>query len=88
MARCPCGKRRGRGGPGGPDPRLHDECIAGLPGVVYACCGHFGLGIPYVAFGCPAPGAIFGRDVYFGALYGKPAAVAFDERQLWHGARA
>ena len=32
-----------------PTERGDDPCIANLPGVAYACCGHGGVG--YVAFG-------------------------------------
>jgi hypothetical protein len=28
----------------------HDPCIADLPGVIFACCGHGNLGQAYVAF--------------------------------------
>lgn len=31
-------------------PDFHDPCIRALPGVLFACCGHAGVEVPYVAF--------------------------------------
>jgi hypothetical protein len=33
----------------GPTPKGHDPCIADLPGVEFACCGH-GVGRGYACF--------------------------------------
>lgn len=41
----PCGKC----GASGPTEAGHDPCIANLPGVVHACCGH-GYGHAYAMF--------------------------------------
>lgn len=41
----PCGKC----GAEGPTPDGHDPCIANLPGVQHACCGH-GIELGYVMF--------------------------------------
>lgn len=96
--RCPCGLRRTRKG--------HDRCIANLPKVQYACCGHFDMryksgriAIPHLVFiihpslpsECIKKVKIFnhkwgpGND--FTALFGRDAAYAFDELQLFHGSK-
>jgi hypothetical protein len=60
-----CGKPRTTAG--------HDPCIADLPGVVSACCGH-GRKLPYIVIGDSIAASTFG--VRPGAtLYGEQALV-------------
>jgi hypothetical protein len=47
-------------------PEGHDPCIANLPGVTAACCGH-GAGIGYIGFKGH-------RTIYFELLKVKPAS--------------